>query len=108
MLNEKVPYRRSNFKVVIARPIIKSKRGPAKQPVIAIDPYPFLEIVIQAWKSPYELPIAMTVIPKKLLLMPKMSPMSCNRSTIKLAANHIQTIHMKKDQRIKKKTPSGA
>ena len=93
---------------MIAIPTIKSKRGPAKHPVIAIDPNPHFEIAMHANKSPYEFPSASTVMPKKLLLIPKISPKRVRRSMMNPAANHIHTILMTKDQQIKIVMKEGA
>jgi len=74
MLNSNHPYSQISLNEVIDNPRSKSNRGPAKHPVIAIAPYPHLDIAINAKRSPYEFPMAKTEIPKKLLLTPSMCP----------------------------------
>ena len=52
MLNSKRPYSHISLNEVIDNPSNKSNNGPAKHPVIAIAPYPLLEIAINAKRSP--------------------------------------------------------
>jgi len=63
-------------RVVIPRPNIRLKTGPAMQPVKAISPKPFLAMVTLATTSPSELPQESTVRPSSEEGNPVMIPIS--------------------------------
>jgi hypothetical protein len=83
---------RLGFRVESPRPISKLNKGPAKQPVIAISTKPFFAIDMLAIKSPVELPHARTVKPRRLELIPDITPNRFSKSINRLAVNQIHKI----------------
>jgi hypothetical protein len=82
------------FRVEIPIPNIKSKKGPAKQPVKAISPKPFWEMDTLAIRSPVEFPQASMVTPSKVDGSPVSIPKISIKSTRILQAVQIHSTLM--------------